>query len=68
MNRAELRAAIARKGLLMKDISEALGVSPTTLYYKLIGRTEFKESEIRTLVKVLALTPDEVNLIFWDEA
>lgn len=64
MNRAELRAAIARKGLLMKDISEALGVSPTTLYYKLIGRTEFKESEIRTLVKVLALTPDEVNLIF----
>ena len=64
MNRAELRAAIARKGLLMKDISEALGVSPTTLYYKLTGRTEFKESEIRTLVKVLTLTPDEVNLIF----
>lgn len=64
MNRAELRAAIARKGLMMKDISEALGISPTTLYYKLIGRTEFKESEIRTLVKVLTLTPDEVNLIF----
>ena len=64
MNRDELRAEIARKKITQKRIAEALGLSPTGLSLKLAGNNEFKESEIKALVSVLDLTPDDVNRIF----
>lgn len=64
MNRDELRAEISRKNITRKRIAEALGISPTGLSLKLKGCNEFKESEIKTLVSVLELTPDDVNRIF----
>lgn len=64
MNRAELRAAIARKGITKTALAEALGISRTALGQKLTGLREFKESEIRALIKALDLSADAVNLIF----
>ena len=64
MNRDELRAEIARKNVTKKRIAEELGISATGLALKLSGNHEFKESEIKTLVSVLGLTPDDVNRIF----
>ena len=64
MNRVELRAEIARKGVSKRAISAALGISETALYNKLDGASEFKESEIKKLVVVLDLSPDDVNRIF----
>ena len=64
MNRDELRAEIARKKITQKRIAEALGLSPAGLSLKLAGNNEFKESEIKALVSVLDLTPDDVNRIF----
>ncbi len=64
MNRAELKAAIARKGISKTDLAQALDISSTSLQLKLKGEREFKESEIQKLINVLGLTADDVNLIF----
>lgn len=64
MNRAELRAAIARKNISKTELAKALGISRTALGQKLNGQREFKESEIRTLFSVLELSPDAFNSIF----
>ena len=63
MNRAELRAAIARKNIKKAQLAEDLEISRTSLTNKLKGVTEFKESEIQKLIAVLGLTAKEVNHI-----
>lgn len=64
MNRSELRAEIARKGVSKTSLAEALGISLTSLSMKLKGEREFKESEIQKLVTALSLTAKDVNRIF----
>ena len=64
MNRAELRAAIARKNIKKSQLAEDLEISRTSLTNKLKGVTEFKESEIQKLITALGLTAKEVNHIF----
>ena len=64
MNREELRAEIARKQITKRAIAEALGISEAALFLKLRGDREFKENEIRNLVDVLGMTPEDVQRIF----
>lgn len=64
MNRSELKADIARKGISNKCIAREIGVSEQTFYNKLNGSTEFKESEIKKLISLLDLSPARVNQIF----
>lgn len=64
MNRDELRAEIARKNIPKNRIAKELSISSTSLSLKMSGAREFKETEIRKLVEVLALTPDDVQRIF----
>lgn len=64
MNREELRAEIARKNMTKRSIANALGISETAFLMKMKHDREFKESEIRKLVEVLDLTPEDVTRIF----
>ena len=64
MNRSELRADIARAGISHKSIAKELGISDQGFYNKLNGTSEFKESEIKKIVKMLNLSPSRVNQIF----
>lgn len=64
MNRAELRAEIARKGISNRSIANQLGISEQAFYNKIGGVREFKESEIKKLIQILELTPERVNEIF----
>ena len=65
MKDRELRAAMARAGVSSKQMAEALGLSSTALYNKLTGRTEFKNSEIRIIVRLLSLSAAELEHIFF---
>ena len=65
MDRSELRAEIARQGTSNRALAKDLGISEQAFYNKLNGITEFKESEIKALAKTLALSPSQVNLIFF---
>ena len=64
MNREELRAEIARKQITKRTIAKALEISETSLALKMRGVREFKDSEIRGLIWVLDLTPEDVQRIF----
>ena len=64
MNRKELRAEFARKGKSNSEIIHALGISEQAFYNKMNGKSEFKESEIKSLIEVLGLSVDDVNRIF----
>lgn len=44
-----LRAEMAREGLLGKDIAGAIGVTAQCFYDKMSGRTEFKRSEMQKI-------------------
>ena len=68
MNCTEFRVAIARAGVSKRDVAANLGLSEQAFYNKVNGRTEFKNSEIIKLTKLLGLSMDAVNLIFLTEA
>lgn len=64
MNRTELRAEIARKEITNRTISRGLGISEQAFYNKMNGTSEFRESEIKGIVRVLGLTAADVDRIF----
>ena len=67
MNFPELRAAIARVGITNRRLAEYLGLSEQAFYNKIQGETEFKGSEIKGLAKILHLSMQDVNAIFFDK-
>lgn len=66
MNSGEFRMAIARAGTSNREVAANLGLSEQAFYNKINGRTEFKNSEIVKLTKLLRLSMDAVNIIFFD--
>lgn len=66
MNYPKLCAYMAEKGVAKRDVAAQLNVSEQALYNKLNGLTEFKNSEIKTIAKILDLSMNDVNLIFFD--
>ncbi len=66
MNFPEFRAAVARSGQTNRSLAQDLGISEQSLYNKLNGQTEFRNSEIKKLATILRLSMESVNLIFFD--
>lgn len=60
-----LAAAISRSGYLLSHIAQCMGLSRQGLNNKLTGRTEFTQSEIITLSRLLSLTKIERERIFF---
>lgn len=66
MNYPEFRVAVARAGVTNRELATGLGLSEQAFYNKLKGRAEFKNSEIKKLTSILALSMEAVNTIFFD--
>ena len=66
MNYSKFREAIAYVGISNREIARLLGISEQSLYNKATGKTEFKNSEIKSLSQILSLSLDKVNDIFFD--
>ena len=64
INRSELRAEIAKKGISNRALCKEMKLSEQAFYNKINGCSEFKESEIKSLVNVLGLTAEDLNRIF----
>jgi transcriptional regulator with XRE-family HTH domain len=60
-----LKTRIRTSGLKMQYVAEKLGISRASLWKKMSGRVEFKVSEIAEISKVLNLTSDERDYIFF---
>lgn len=64
VNEKLLKAKIIEKGIEKKVIAEKLGISPTSLNYKLNNKTEFKGSEIQLLSQILDISKDKDRFFF----
>ena len=62
---AKLRDLISRSGLKTIYIAKSLGISYTSLKYKISNKREFKASEISKMQTILGLTADETAAIFF---
>jgi len=59
-----LKAKIVEVGVDRKKIAEKLGISPTSLNYKLNGRTQFKANEIQVLSAILGISAEKDKYFF----
>lgn len=66
-NVLEFKSAMIRKGFTIKKLASAIGLSTTTLSYKINNKREFTSSEIRVLKDILNLTTEERDKIFFGE-
>lgn len=64
INTVELNVAIVRRGLTKKKLAENLGISESSLQYKINNKREFKVSEIVKLRDTLGLSVAETSEIF----
>lgn len=64
INTIELNVAIVRRGLTKKKVAESLGISESSLQYKINNKREFKVSEIVKLRDTLGLSVAETSDIF----
>ncbi len=54
-----IKHACIDRGLTQTDLENAAGISHSTLYHRMNGRTEFKLGEARKIAHVLGMTTDE---------
>jgi DNA-binding XRE family transcriptional regulator len=66
MNKRELDAALARKGMTQEMLASKLGIALVTLNRKINGYRDFKRSEINLIRLVLELTDEETMNIFFN--
>ena len=64
-NVALLRKKIDDSGMTVVSIAEKSGILRETLYNRMLGKGEFKASEIQSLTHVLHLTKKERDDIFF---
>ncbi len=65
MNPTEFKIAQIRAGVSREDLAKKLNINPTTLYRKFIGESDFTLSELKVLKKVLKLSNEDVDRIFF---
>lgn len=51
----------------VETLAEYLGITRQTLTQKIEGKSQFKQDEIKAIIKRYKLTPDEAHEIFLDE-
>lgn len=66
-NLKKLRETIEDSGMTIVAIARKSGVERATLYNKINGKSDFKISEVMSLTKVLQLSEEQRNAIFFDE-
>lgn len=67
VNADKLRGKIAEKRFTLGDIARELCISEVTLRQKMLGISEFRNSEIAKLISLLELTEEETMAIFFPE-
>ena len=67
MNGLELKCEIIRHGFTMGTFAKEAGMSKKSLYYKMSGKSSFKQEEIQRISEILKLDGDKIISIFFDK-
>ena len=65
MNANELNAELARNKISIPKAADMIGIGKKAFYSKMKGESEFKQSEISSLKKLLGLSDERVSEIFF---
>lgn len=66
-NKQLLKASMVAKGFTNDMMAAELGISRQSFSYKINGKRPFTHNEISKMAHVLAMTPDQMMLIFFAE-
>ena len=58
---------VKRAGFKNKDIAEAIGITPSGYTLKISNKSDFRQSEIKTICDLLGLTAEERDRVFFAE-
>lgn len=67
MNISELRAEMGRRNISIPKLADMIKVSKKTMYSRFSRTTDFNQTEISAIAKVLELTDTDILRIFFDE-
>ena len=56
---------VKRAGYKNKDIAEAIGITPSGYTLKISNKSDFRQSEIKTISDLLSLTVEERDRVFF---
>ena len=65
INIPKLRGKIVENEMSISDLAEKMEISKSTLYQKINGNVSFTIDEVILIAKMLDLTKDEFNNIFF---
>lgn len=65
LNKDLLKEKLSEKGKTIFQLQKEMGISKTALYRKMNDITCFTSKEIKTIVKILDLSLEEMNEIFF---
>lgn len=65
MNKNAFRSVMIYHGDTQKDVADALSITEQTVSDKINGLSDFKQTEIKTLIERWQLTPGQVDEIFF---
>lgn len=65
MDYLNLLGRIRAKGMTQSDVAQKIGVSVTTINKKLNGHTDFTQTEICDLCRILAIPDAEIPAYFF---
>lgn len=64
-NTKKLNDVIQSKGLKLEFVAKSIGISIGSMSNKMNGKTDFKLPEVQKLIKLLGLSIEEANDIFF---
>ena len=56
---------VKRAGFKNKDIAEAIGITPSGYTLKISNKSDFRQSEIKTICDLIGLTAEERDRVFF---
>lgn len=68
MNSRLLKAAIVKSGLSREELAKKIGVSTTTLSYKISGKRAWTRDNMYSIMNALNLTESEMVDIFFADS
>ena len=64
-NTLELKSIMVKKQYTLEKLAKEMGISTTTLSYKVNNKREFKSAEIHIIQKILNLSDEQKESIFF---
>jgi cyanate lyase len=64
-NYGKLRGKIRELGLTCADVADEIGISATSFSNKLLGKTDFSQTEMKRLAEVLGIEATEMADYFF---